>query len=132
METGDGGDRAAFGIGAAEGEEMQAVGIRRDGECLSVLGGGGRIEGDFAGSTVSSVTSLRVVVAPESVRVLTAEFTSRVSGGGELERLVEGLLRGIDGDDFQRQRLADADEAVDARDADINGRRMHGGGSCGR
>ena len=42
-------------------------------------------------------------------------------GGGELERLLEGLLVSIDGGDPEWQRLAGADEIVDARDADVNG-----------
>ena len=41
-------------------------------------------------TTVSSVTSLRVVVAPESVRVLTAELTSRVRVAVTLTALLNG------------------------------------------
>ena len=83
-------------------------------------------------TTVSSVTSLRVVVAPESVRVLTAEFTSRVRVAVTLSGSGEGFAVGVDGDDFQRHAVAGADELVDAGDADVNGRGMDGGLGGGR
>ena len=43
IEIGDGGEGAAVRVGAAEGEEMAAVGLGADGEGGALSGGGGGV-----------------------------------------------------------------------------------------